>query len=256
VPFLLKSFSWEKDGHRVKQCMQGDTMRLQKCFALVSAAVFIVLRTAAFGDADGSLTVKTDPDGIEVWLDDKYIGDSPILDKKLKAGRYALKLVDPVQHTSTVEDVFIQAGELTMVEKTIKSRYGSLKINSDPEGADVYVLTSLGKTPVSNDFIIPGKYRLEIKHENKSYDKVVDDIVVPKGETVVLNKTLPKKNALDNKALLRLAFGAGAIGGFVWAIVERSDPNWRGANGSVTGEILGITLGSLCVVGFEIVAFF
>ena len=102
------------------------------------------------------LTVKTDPDGIEVWLDDKYIGDSPILDKKLKTGKYTLKLVDPVQHTSTSEDVFIQSGEQTVVEKTLKSRYGTLKVNSDPEGADVYVLTELGKTPVSNDFIIPG----------------------------------------------------------------------------------------------------
>ncbi len=232
-------------------------MRPSLWFVVSAAAVCIFFRTSAFAQGDGVLTVKTDPDGIEVWLDDKYIGDSPILDKKLKTGKYTLKLVDPVQHTSTSEDVFIQSGEQTVVEKTLKSRYGTLKVNSDPEGADVYVLTELGKTPVSNDFIIPGKYRLEIKSQNKDYDKIVEDIVVPKGETVEINKPLPKKNALDNKAIVRLVLGAGAIGGFAWGIVERSDAKyWGGTNGSVNGEILGITLGALCVVGFEIVAFF
>lgn len=232
-------------------------MRPSLWFVVSAAAVCIFFRTSAFAQGDGVLTVKTDPDGIEVWLDDKYIGDSPILDKKLKTGKYTLKLVDPVQHTSTSEDVFIQSGEQTVVEKTLKSRYGTLKVNSDPEGADVYVLTSLGKTPVSNDFIIPGKYRLEIKSQSKAYNEVVEDIVVPKGETVEVNKPLPKKNALDSKAVVRLALGAGAIGGFVWGIVERSDgAHWGHTNGSVNGEILGITLGALCVVGFEIVAFF
>jgi|WetSurMetagenome_2_1015567.scaffolds.fasta_scaffold00055_45 hypothetical protein len=231
-------------------------MNTRAISSLLAFAVFLFLRTAAFADADGTLTVKTDPDGLEVWLDDKYVGDSPVLDKKLKAGRYSLKLVDPVQHTSTVEEVFIQAGEQTVVEKTIKSRYGSLKVNSDPQGADVYILTNLGKTPLSNDFIVPGKYRLEIRHQNKSYEKIAEDVVVPRGETVILNKTLVKKNPLDNKALLRLAFGAGAIGGFVWAVVEHYDRNFGGTNGSVNGEILGIVLGSLCVVGFEITAFF
>ncbi len=232
-------------------------MTLRTLTVIFAASVCVCFRTAAFADADGTLTVKTDPDGIEVWLDDKYVGDSPVLDKKLKAGRYSLKLVDPAQHTSTVEEVFIQAGENTLVEKTVKSRYGSLKVNSDPQGADVYVLTNLGKTPLSNDFIIPGKYRLEIKQQGKAYDKVVEDIVVPKGETVVLNKTLPKKNLLDNKALLRLTFGAGAIGGFVWAVAECNDGNFHSVNnGSRNGEILGVVLGALCVVGFEITAFF
>ena len=212
----------------------------------------------AAAEADGVLTVRTDPEGIKIWLDDKYIGDSPLIDKKLKPGRYSLKLVDPVQQTSSIEEVFIQAGETTVIEKTVKSNYGSLKITTDPEGAEASVLTGLGKTPLSNDFMIPGKYRLEIKHPSKSYEKFVTDIVIPRGETVTINKALvhEKKKILTGKAIARLALGVGAIGGFVMAIVERSDPNFGGANGSVPGEVIGIVLGSLCVVGFEIVAFF
>jgi hypothetical protein len=209
-------------------------------------------------EADGVLTVKTDPEGIKIWLDDKYIGDSPLMDKKLKPGRYSLKLVDPIQQTSSVEEVFIQSGETTVIEKTVKSNYGSLKITTDPEGAEVSVLTGLGKTPLSNDFMIPGKYRLEIKHPNQTYEKYVSDVVIPRGEVVTVNKalTLIKKESHPGKAIARLALGAGAIGGYVLAVVERGDPYWGGTNGSVTGEVIGIVVGTLCVVGFEIVAFF
>jgi hypothetical protein len=221
---------------------------------LIAGAVSLVS-----AEGDGVLSVKTDPEGIKIWLDDKYIGDSPMMDKKLKPGRYTLKLVDPVQQISSVEEVFIQSGETTVIEKTVKSNYGSLKITTDPEGADVAVLTGLGKTPLSNDFMIPGKYRLEIKHPGESYEKYVTDIIVPRGEIVTVNKTLteiPKIKTHPGKAIARLALGAGAIGGYVLAIVERGDPNWGGTNGSVTGEVIGIVVGSLCVVGFEIVAFF
>jgi hypothetical protein len=249
----MESFSCcELRNHGVNN--KGALMNPGKWRTVFFIFLFAVLKTAVYAESDGVLTVKTDPDGIEVWLDDKFIGDSPVMDKKLKAGRYSLKLVDPVQHTSTVEEVFIQAGEQTVVEKTVKSRYGSLKINTDPDGADVSLLTGLGKTPLSNDFIIPGKYRLEINHPG--YKKAVADVVVPRGEVVTLQKNLDKKKALDGKAIARLSLGLGAIGGFVWALVERSDPNFGGTNGSVNGQALGICLGTICVISFEIVAFF
>jgi hypothetical protein len=110
--------------------------------------------------AEGTLTVKTDPQGIEVWLGDKFIGQSPVIDKKIKAGRYTLKLVDPAQHTSTSEELLVQDGQPTVVERTIASKFGSLKITSSPQGADVYIATELGKTPVANDFMNPGRYRI------------------------------------------------------------------------------------------------
>jgi hypothetical protein len=224
---------------------------------LVAFIVSIIgVFSTVFAEADGTLTVKTDPEGIKIWLDDKYIGDSPLMDKKLKPGRYSLKLVDPVQQTSSIEEVFIQSGETTVIEKTVKSNYGSLKITTDPEGAEVSILTGLGNSPLSNDFMIPGKYRLEIKHPNKSYEKSVSDIIIPRGETITINKALDKKSALNGKAVARLALGAGAIGGFVMALVERGDHNFGGTNGTVPGEVIGIVIGSLCVVSFEIVAFF
>lgn len=227
---------------------------------MIRSLIMLVILTSGtspvFAAAGGILTVKTDPEGIEVWLDDQYIGDSPIMEKKLKAGRYSLKLVDAVQRSSTVEEVFIQDGETTIIDKKMEGKFGSIKIVTEPEGAEVSVLTDLGKTPVSNDFMNPGKYRLQIKHPNGSYTPVVQDVVIPKGQTITVTKALDKKNPFDMLALARLGLGAGAIIGYAWAIVEQGEFIRTGDQGAATQRTIGIILGTVCVVGFEIVAFF
>jgi len=236
----------------------------------IALLIIGVLAVAARAQSDGTLTVKTQPEAIEVWLDDKYIGDSPIMDKKLKPGRYQLKLVDGIQHTSQSEEVFIQAGQTALIEKTIVSKFGSLRVTSEPPGAEVLLLTSLGETPVSNEFMNPGKYRLEVRYPGKNFKPATEDITIPRGELVSVNKTLEAKNALDTKALVRLALGAGALGGFIWAIVEQGEykSNQKQADYSSSQKYddkataanawkwVGVIGGSLCVVGFEIVAFF
>ena len=241
-------------------------------FLMIGAFFSIVI-------ADGYLTVRTDPEGIEVWLDDNFVGDSPIIDKKLKSGRYSLKLVDPVQHSSTIEEIFIQDNENTVIEKTIKSKFGSLKVTTVPEGAEVSIATELGPTPVSNDFMNPGKYRLEIRHQNKLYHPIIEEIVIPRGETVSLSKTLEKEEAFTKKDFWRLVLGAGTAGGYVWGLIQQGqfqkykeiygskyvsiypDPKDRdelesNKNSALVQSILGIVVGSLCLVGLEIVAFF
>jgi len=246
--------------------------------ALCSIMAWITMASVLFNVfADGTLSVKTDPEGIEVWLDDNYIGDSPIADKKLKAGRYSLKLIDPVQHTSTIEQIFIQDNETTAIEKTLKAKFGSLRINSVPEGAKVYISTELGTTPVSNDFMNPGKYRIEVRHPNPKYRSANDDVVVQQGSTVNLSKTLEKEKEKGFGKLdaLRLGLGVVTLGGFIWAIVEQGDHKMneqkaisyaaapavaddyqKKADGAGIRRTVGIIIGSTAIVGLEIVAFF
>lgn len=243
--------------------------------SLLLLSIFIV---TIFAVEEGTLTVTTDPEGVEVWLDDKYVGDSPIENRKLRAGRYTLKLVDPVQQVSATEEILIQANENTLVEKSLKAKFGTLKVTSEPEGADVFISTSLGKTPVENNFMNPGKYRIEIKHPKKMYIPVVEEVTIPAGKKVELTNTLAKKSPFDGKAVARILLGVGAIGGFVWAIVEQGNheefetqaedlESWTPDDPDIAKKkdkaksagirrTLGIIVGSACVVGFEIVAFF
>jgi hypothetical protein len=128
----------------------------------------------------------------------------------------------------------------------------------------------------------PGKYRIELRHPNKLYKSVMEDVTIPRGESVTISKTLEKRKVLDGKAKLRLLLGAGAAGGYVWAIIKQGDykswdtkldeiKNYKFAPAtevkkrskwtdekSKAGAMrtLGIIGGSLCLLGLEITAFF
>ena len=228
---------------------------------------------AASVSAEGILTVKTDPEGIEVWLGDKFLGQAPIIDKKVRAGRSILKLVDPAQHSSTTEELFIQDGVPTVVERTITGKFGSLRVNSTPDGADVYIATELGKTPLSNDFINPGKYRIEIRATGSRYKTSVTEVTIPKGETVTIDKKLDKGNLFSVRNMISFALLAGAAGGFTWGIIEQGHyrmyqerlkttatvdkPALQDKiDGASLGRTLGLVLGSTCLLGLEIVILF
>ncbi len=252
-----------------------------KCIKYIQTALFIclwILFTPSLAVEEGSITVLTDPEGVEVWLGDKYLGDSPIQNRKLKTGRYIIKLIDPVQQVSTTEEILIQANQTTLVEKTLKAKFGTLKVESEPEGAEVYIATLLGKTPLENNFMNPGKYHIEIKHPKKKYQPVTEEITIPEGKKVELSNTLVITSKFDKKAIVRLLLGAGAIGCYVWAIIEQgkhkeyeTNANYLKETGSDEKEIqqfeddaqsagvrrtIGVIGGTLCVIGFEIIAFF
>lgn len=227
----------------------------------------LVLIAGTFKTAftDGVLTVKTDPDGIEVWLGETFLGQSPVIEKKIKAGRYVLKLVDPAQRSSSTEDLFIRDNDTSAIERTISSKFGSLSVNSEPEGADVYIATELGKTPLTNDFMNPGKYRIEIRPFGRRYHAKASEVIIAKGETVSLSETLEKDRFFTKKTVVSLALLSGTAGGFIWGLVEqghyrmyndRSSIDRTKVNDAAFQRTLGILLGSACAIGLEIVTFF
>ena len=237
--------------------LRSISFRMAICF-LPLAGLFSAAR------AEGMLTVKTDPDGIEVWLGDKFLGQSPILEKKVKAGRYSLKLVDPTQHTSSNEELFIQDGDTTLIERTITTKFGSLKITSDPEGAEAYIATELGKTPLTNEFMNPGRYRIEIRPNGAQYGTAVSEVAIAKGQTISIDQKLTKRQFFTTQKWLSLGFFAGTVGGFVWGIIEQNNYDVYKGNHNSQSKIdgaglqrtLGIIIGSGCAVGLEITALF
>ncbi|MBN1128987.1 MAG: PEGA domain-containing protein [Chitinispirillaceae bacterium] len=235
-------------------------------FILSGIAILLLSASMSLPRAEGSLTVKTSPEGIEVWLDSRFIGLSPIVGKKIKAGRYLLKLVDPSQHSSMNEEVLIIANEETVVERTITSKFGSLRVTSEPEGAEVSIATELGKTPLTNDFMNPGRYRLELRPYHSRYSPKVTEVTITRGETVTINETLTKQTFFTRKNIAALCLTAGTAGGFVWGLIEQGnyksfkdrtprEPANR-INGASLNRTLGLIIGSTCVVGLGIIALF
>lgn len=179
------------------------------------------LAHAAPPPSEGTITVVTVPERVEVWIDNGYAGLSPIRQKKLTAGTYTLRLVDPSQQVSAVEAVAVRAGEHLLVERTLSSRYGKLRVDSDPPGADVVIVTELGKTPVANDFMNPGRYRIELRHPLGNYLPVAEEVTISDGQQTASSHKLAKPEIFTKKRCIQLALGVGAAAGFALAVVEQ-----------------------------------
>ncbi len=235
-----------------------------KLFRLVMLFFSILFNySQLWASKDGLITVITEPTGVEVWLGNRFIGNSPVKEKIVAPGKYEIRLIDPVQKITATEEVLIVEGRTVIVEKKMVPGFGSLQVKSVPEDATVYLTVPLGKTPLNSEFVIPGKYQLEIRHHDSIYKNSERQVVVSEGETVEVLDTLEKRKIFDKKALIRLGLGAGSAAAFICAIVENGnnhrykDRGWLNkAHKARIRRNLGIVGGGVCVVVFEIVAFF
>lgn len=221
--------------------------------------------------ADGTLSVKTSPDKIEVWLDDHFIGHSPVVFNHLRSGVYSLKLLSPTIHSSYIEQILINDNDTTFIEKIVQSNYGSITVITEPPNASVFISSELGKTPLQNEFIVPGKYMIEISPSNQRFKPLVQEILITQGKATSITHSLEKQIKFDKKAKLRLVLGAGSVAGFVFAIIENGKYKkyeekglynyninteiQKKLNNSNLLRIFGLVGGLLCISSLEIVSF-
>lgn len=238
-------------------------------FQIVTIFVYILVFYCPeiYSAQDGYLTIITEPSGVEVWLGNSYIGNSPVYNKMIVSGVYEIKMIDPIQKISLTEQVIIDSGKTVIIEKKIVPKYGTLKICSKPEKADVYLTVPLGKTPLKTEFVVPGKYLVQIRHSQKRYKPLEKQVIINEGESIELFDTLSehgyKNNLTGKKMILNIGLGAGAIAGFIWAMVENGNSHLFEQQGRMdksksagTRRNIGIAGGLICVTLFEVIAFF
>jgi hypothetical protein len=187
-------------------------------------AVFVLISGSflyAAPPLEGTLTVITVPERAEVWIDDGYIGLTPIRDKTLAVGKYTLRLVDPSRQKSASETIVINEGERLLVERSLGGSYAKLRVDTDPQGADVSISTELGKTPLINEYLTTGDYKIEIRHPNTKYLLVTKEVSFLDGQSVTISHKLEKPPIFTTKRCVQLALGAGSALAWTWAVVEQ-----------------------------------
>jgi hypothetical protein len=102
------------------------------------------------------------------------------------------------------------------------TRFAKLRVDSDPPGAEVVIVAELGKTPLTNEFINPGMYKIEIRHKS-GYLPAVEELTLRDGQHAVVSHKLKKPQLFTKKRQIQLALGAGAAAGFAYAIVEQNE---------------------------------
>jgi hypothetical protein len=249
-------------------------VRFSDIVPILSVLVVIIVSPALA--SEGTITVVTVPERVEVWIDNNYAGLSPIRDKRLAVGSYTIRLVDPAQQAGATEVVVIRPGEHVLLERTLSARFGKLRIDTDPPGAGVAIVAELGKTPLVNDFMTPGIYKVEIRPPRPNYLPATEEITFTDGgQPVTISHKFSKPPLLTKKRGIQLALGAAAAAGWIWAIIEHgtssstrvnaiileennpdeADRLWQKSNSAATRRTAAIITASLLSTALQVTIF-
>ena len=112
--------------------------------------------------ASGALLVQTRPDGVQVKLDGKPIGRTPIVLERISAGDHEVVLVS--RTARVVRSVFIKPGEVTPVRITMDRPPATVHVFSDPPGARVEVDGEvIGRSPVILEDVTDAELSLRLE---------------------------------------------------------------------------------------------
>jgi hypothetical protein len=103
-------------------------------------------------------------------------------------------------------------------------QYVRLRVDSDPPGADVVIVAELGKTPLVNEFVVPGMYKIELRHEN-GYLPATEELTLRADQQAVVSHRLKKPPLFTKHRQIQLAIGTAAIAGFAYAVYEQGEHN-------------------------------
>jgi len=154
----------------------------------------------------GFITVRTVPENVSVYLNEKLIGTTPLIEFQVPAGRHELKLayenarplyqsitVDPLQTVSVFQE-FEKVEPLDKAEEFQRfGKMGSVAISSSSSGAAVYLVgadrTYQGFTPFFKD-LPEGTYQLSVQKDG--FKTVKRTFEVTEGKTTEVFVTLKR----------------------------------------------------------------
>ena len=119
----------------------------------------------AVTDQTGFLVIKTDPPGATVFVNGKEVGiASPQLQLELMVGRYVIVAeMGKLYHPAREEIELTTSGK--RVTLTLPPAFGTLEVDSEPRGADVFLDgENVGKTPWRAERKPSGTYSLRVVH--------------------------------------------------------------------------------------------
>lgn len=127
----------------------------------------------------GQIEILTNPNGSEIYLNEKLMGKTPALIESVPPGFYEIVLKQ-TGYNDVFERVLVKAGEKAEISKNLILKDGVCSISSNPGGASVYLDGKYkGVTPVVF-YANEGIHKLTIKKNgystvsreiNASYDK-------------------------------------------------------------------------------------
>lgn len=136
----------------------------------------------------GTLSVDSYPRGAEVYLNNEYIGNTP-LTEKINIGKYSVE-VKKEGYKNYSREVEIKRGKETIIIANLERKVGGISVKTEPTGATVYIDgKNYGLTPIEIYDLEVGKHEVLITKEG--YKSIIKEIEI-KEEIVEISETLIK----------------------------------------------------------------
>ena len=138
----------------------------------------------------GSIAVDSNPRGARVYLDNAYKGQTPINLRDISVGRHSIKLLlSGYQEWTREISVSRSQTARVSVDLTSQSDTGSVSIESNPEGADIYLDDDYeGLTPLELRRIRTGRHMIRIMLPG--YEEWTREISVSPSQTIRVSADL------------------------------------------------------------------
>ncbi len=139
----------------------------------------------------GSMNISSEPDGAKIFLDNTFVGITPMSLKKVAEGEHEIRLVK-LNYEPWTRKVVVRSFQPTDVKTTLEVSPGMLSVNSTPAGADIYLKGKfVAKTPHILSNITPGEVVLRV--EKKGFEEWTTSAFIEPNEHKVLDIVLKEK---------------------------------------------------------------
>ncbi len=188
---------------------------------------------------EGTLVIKSIPDGAEVLLNGTQYGFTPY-EGLLLQGDYELVLKKDMYHDK-VEQIKVEPDTTMSYTFRLKPKFGKLSLTSEPPGAEIFLDDNLvGETPLNVDKVPSGEHDVFARLE--FYEDVVKTYTVEDDKTTSDNIIMPKtQDALNLEKRIRwkkyrtyTMYGSGAAGVAGLALKFLSDSKFEDYNNAIS----------------------
>jgi|GEM_PF-6643267 len=140
----------------------------------------------------GKIDVTTTPSDVDIYLDGKYTGKSPMTISSVVKGQHNILLKkDGYNDIST--SVNVVAGSISSVSKKLTQKTGSVSISTNPEGASVNIDRKYaGTSPLKLDSLKPGSHTISLSMNE--YRDISDSFYITAGASTTYSKKMVKEN--------------------------------------------------------------
>jgi formylglycine-generating enzyme required for sulfatase activity/serine/threonine protein kinase len=136
----------------------------------------------------GSLKIETTPDGAQVSIDGKNVGQTPLQLNEVKRGKVKIS-IDKEGFDVWEHEIMVEASKVSEVNAVLVSSFGSLKVETTPDGAQVYIDgKNVGQTPLQLNEVKRGKVKIIVY--KKGFDVWEQEIMIEPSKVSEVNAVL------------------------------------------------------------------